>query len=331
MAQIAILGADGHTGRFVVAELERRGLVPIRVVRAERAEAGARPLNLASPRSLDLALEGATAVINCAGPFLDTAEAAARAAIRAGITYLDVSAEQVAVLTMFEALDAEARAKKVTIVPAMAFYGGLADLLATALVREHGAADRIEVGVALDDWRPTAGTRRTGARNTHPRMIVQDGQLVPLQTPFPKRGWSFAGPFGDQPMTAVPFSETILMHQHLTAREIVNYLNDKALVDVRDPATPPPVSADGRNRSSQQFSIEVRVDHLGQHSRASASGTDIYAITAPLVVSACLELVARQDDEFGVRAPGELFDPIPFLSALAPDLSVSFSTGTVVV
>lgn len=327
MDQIAVLGANGHTGRFVVAELKRRGQVPVRAVRSGQADRGVRELDFSSTDSLDRALDGTAAVINCAGPFLDTAEAAARAAIRAGIPYLDVSAEQMAVVNLLEAVDDEARASAVTIVPAMAFYGGLADLLATALVQKHGTADRIEVGIALDGWHPTAGTRRTGARNAFPRMIVEDWELVVLPAPAATRNWYFEGPFGDQPMTAVPFSEIILMHRHLGAREIANYLNDKALADVRDPATPPPTPADDRNRSSQQFMIEVRIGHGSQRSRATCSGKDIYAITAPLIVSACLELVAGRGNKGGVRAPGELFDPVPFLSALAPDLVLTLSSG----
>ena len=44
--------------------------------------------------SLGRALEGAAAVINCAGPFLDTADFVASTAVEKGIHYLDVTAEQ---------------------------------------------------------------------------------------------------------------------------------------------------------------------------------------------------------------------------------------------
>ncbi len=239
---------------------------------------------------------------------------------------MDVTAEQITVLNLIDRLDVEARARGVTIVPEMAFYGGLADLLATGLIGSRGPADRIEVGIALDGWNPTLGTRRTGERNTHPRMVVRNGELVPQAAPAPTRRWRFGSPFGDQAMTAVQLAEIVLMHRHLGACEITNYLNDKPLADLRDPATPPPIASDERNRSSQQFVVDVRVDHAGHHSRAIASGQDIYAITAPLVVSACLELIGAGRGSGGVRAPGELFDARAFLNVLAPDLTTSFST-----
>src|SRR3546814_10702002 len=49
---------------------------------------------VADPASLDRALAGAGAVINCAGPFLGTATPLIEAALRAGVHYLDVTAEQ---------------------------------------------------------------------------------------------------------------------------------------------------------------------------------------------------------------------------------------------
>ena len=56
--RVAVLGATGHTGSFVIAELRRRGVTPIPCGRTT---------------DLDLAFRGAHAVINCAGPFAATA------------------------------------------------------------------------------------------------------------------------------------------------------------------------------------------------------------------------------------------------------------------
>ena len=75
---VAVFGASGHTGRFVVTELRERGHVPLLVGRdrdkllaSTRARPGlaARQASVDDPASLDRALHGAAAVINCAGPF----------------------------------------------------------------------------------------------------------------------------------------------------------------------------------------------------------------------------------------------------------------------
>src|SRR3546814_14906101 len=103
--------------------------------------------------------------IYCAGPFLGTATPLIEAALRAGVHYLDVTAEQAVAAATFERFDAAALRAGVVVAPAMAFYGGLADALATVAVDEWPAADEIGIGVALDSWQPTAGTRPTGKRN----------------------------------------------------------------------------------------------------------------------------------------------------------------------
>ena len=63
------------------------------------------------PASLDRALDGAMGVINCAGPFLDTAVPVIEAALRARIHYLDVCAEQRAALDVFERFADAAKAR----------------------------------------------------------------------------------------------------------------------------------------------------------------------------------------------------------------------------
>jgi len=93
---VTVFGAYGHTGRFVVAELYKRGWTPIfsgRDAAKLDAVADAHPeseVRLASvddPASLDRAIAGASAVINCAGPFVDTAAPIIDAALRSGIHY----------------------------------------------------------------------------------------------------------------------------------------------------------------------------------------------------------------------------------------------------
>jgi short subunit dehydrogenase-like uncharacterized protein len=116
------------------------------------------------PGSLDRAFEGAAAVINCAGPFLDTAHAVASAALRAGIHYMDVTAEQPSARASFETFEEPARNAGVVVMPAMGFFGGLADLLVTAAIRDWDIVDEVRIAIALDSWHPTRGRRVTGGR-----------------------------------------------------------------------------------------------------------------------------------------------------------------------
>ncbi|HWQ87221.1 saccharopine dehydrogenase family protein [Brevundimonas sp.] len=325
---VAVFGAAGHTGRFVVAELLRRGFTPIAIGRDAARLAGSgfaqrsvetRVATVADPVSLDRALAGVLAVINCAGPFLDTAEPLAAAAIRARIPYLDVSAEQGSARTLFERFGSQAEDTGVILVPAMAFYGGLADLLATAAMGDWTTADGIEIGIALDSWRPTRGTRITGQRNTTPRLFISNGRLEPLPTPAPEMSRMFPAPFGVQEAVELSFSETILIARHLRAAELHTWLNLAPLRDLRDAGTPPPAPTDDSGRSAQTFAVEAVVRKGAETRRASASGRDIYAVTAPLVVEAVQRILSGEIRKCGAFAPGEIFDAACFLRALSPE------------
>lgn len=333
--RIAVYGAAGHTGRFVCAELARRGLTPVAIVRdPTKAQALRWPETTEvrcaelEPAALEAALAGCAAVINCAGPFLDTADAVATAALNQGLHYLDVTAEQTSAAATLARFDAKAGKVGALVLPAMAFYGGLADLLATAAAGEWREVDEIAIGIALDSWRPTQGTRLTGARNTAPRLIVSGGRLIPAPQPPAEREWTFEAPFGPQPVVAVPFSEMVLVHRHLHAAEVRTWLNSTPLADLRNPDTPPPEPSDDRGRSDQTFLVEVRVTKDGQVRRATARGRDIYGVTAPFVVEGVVRILRGQIRARGARAPGEAFDARDYLKALSPDVRCVFTAGS---
>jgi hypothetical protein len=305
--RIAVYGASGHTGRFVLAELHRRGRTPVPLGRSIA------PVD--SPELLDRALSGADAVINCAGPFLDTAEPLIEAALRAGIHYFDVTAEQASALATFERFGTPARERGVVVVPAAGFYGGLGDLVATSAMGDWTRANRIDIAIALDTWWPTQGTRRTGARNTAPRLTLSDGALKPVQPSSPVQ-WNFPQPFGTQDVVEVPLTETILISQHVHVNEMHNYINEAPLRDLRDPATPEPVAVDEYGRSNQHFVIEAVVRNGDDERRTTLHGRDIYAITAPIVVEAAERVCRTAHRRGGVFALAQLVDADAFLQGL---------------
>jgi Saccharopine dehydrogenase NADP binding domain len=328
---VAVYGATGHTGRFVASELERRGVAVRWVGRRAptdsiaRSDAGQRTWASAScdePEALDRALDGMDAVINCAGPFLDTAAAVIEAALRAGAHYFDIAAEQRSVRQSLATYNAEAKDKGIVVLPAMAFYGGLADLLVAQLCTGLRVVDEILVGVALDYWHPTAGTRRTGERNTARRVIVSGGRLAPLPTPAARGRWQFPPPFGDLPVASVPLSEIITISRHIAAIRVESFMNEAPLEDLRKANTPPPTSADESGRSTQTFVMDVFASGDGVSRRLAAFGRDIYAVSAPLVVEACMRVLSQRPRKGGTFAPVELFDPQDFLAALSPDIRV---------
>jgi short subunit dehydrogenase-like uncharacterized protein len=324
---VAVFGAAGHTGRFVVNELLHRGLAPVAVARdgARLAELGfagrgitVREASAGDEASLDRAFDGAAAVINCAGPFLETAHAVASAALRAGAHYLDVTAEQASTLATYESFNEPARDAGVVVIPAMGFFGGFADLLVTTAMDDWSFADDIRIGIGLDSWHPTQGTRTTGEKNTARRMVVTGGRLEPVPQPAAEMDWNFPEPFARQKVVELPFSEIAVIARHTRTSELRTYLSHAALRDVRDPTSPPPVPTDSSGRSAQTFMVEAIVRKGDQMRRIVAQGRDIYAFSAPLVGEAVQRILDGNVRASGSQAPGAVFEARDFLNALAP-------------
>ncbi|MBA4227166.1 MAG: saccharopine dehydrogenase [Hyphomonas sp.] len=332
--QVAVYGATGLTGRFVVDELLRRKLVPVAIGRdAGKLEAAGfasrgvetRLASLDDPQSFERAFEGAGAVINCAGPFLDTAGVIAPAAISAGLHYLDVTAEQASAANTLAMFDHPAAQAGVTVMPAMAFFGGFLDLMVTAAADGWRDIEEVSIGIALDSWHPTEGTRQTGRRNTAQRLVIRNGCLIPLPQPPAEREWDFPPPFNARRSLEVPFSEVPLILQHLNVQTLHTYLNAEALQDIRDPLTPPPQPADELGRSAQVFATEVRVTSKAETRTALATGKDIYAFTAPLVCEAARLLLRGGAGYAGAAAPGKVFNARTFLETLGvPGFHIAF-------
>jgi hypothetical protein len=73
-----------------------------------------------------------------------------------------------------------------------------------------------------------------------------------------------------------------------------------------------PVLADATGRSAQKFLVDLIARNGTDVQQASASGRDIYAVTAPLVVEAATRYLAGAVAQRGVIAPGEMFDALDF-------------------
>jgi short subunit dehydrogenase-like uncharacterized protein len=333
---VAVFGAYGHTGRFVVAELRDRGFVPVLTGRdADKLRALAeshpgldvRPASVDDPASLDRALDGAAAVINTAGPFAATAAPVVEAALRAGIPYVDVAAEIEANIDTFTHFADRARAAGTIVVPAMAFFGGLGDLLATAAMGDWTTADEAHIAYGLSNWYPTAGTRAASTvsqqRRNGQRVRYANGRLEHRDDDPPTLQWTFPDPMGARSVIAeFTMADVVTIPSHLSIPDVRTYMTVEAARDVSAPDTPAPAPVDERGRSSQTFVVDVVVHSGGVQRTATASGRDIYAISAPLATEAVHRLLTGQAKTGGVASAGAVFDAADFLRALSTHISV---------
>lgn len=337
--KIAVYGAYGHTGKFIVAELEKRGLdAKLSGRNAEKLgeldktfpHFEKRAAAIDDPDSLDDFIENTDILINCAGPFAETSESLVEAALRAKIPYLDVAAEVEAAVSTFERFDQKARESKIPIVPSIAFYGGLGDLLATAAFGGWKKADEISLAIALDSWQPTVGTLKTirtsKNRRENRRLVFSNGKFELRNDAAPQEIRRFPPPFGEQTVVGeFTTADSVTIPRHLKTTQLKTFITAAPLKDLSGGTLPLSAPDDAGRRSSQIFFVEAIVRAGDEERRASAAGQDIYAVSAPLVVEAAERILSGSNDKFGAFAAGELFDAKDFLEALSPDyLTLNF-------
>jgi hypothetical protein len=242
-----------------------------------------------------------------------------------------VAAEIEVVVAVFERYTERARRENIAIMPAMAFYGGLGDLLATAAMDNWPAADEVSIAYGLSSWKPTLGTRATSAvslqRRNGQRIVFSNYKLQFSTDDAPTTEWTFPEPIGAQPVVGeFTMADTVMIAHHLKTPEIRSFMTTAAVRDLSGEDLSPPAPIDKSGRSSQTFLVEV-VARLGTvERRAVARGQDIYAVSAPLVVEAMRRVLSSSNGRGGVFAAGEVFEPRDFLMSLCPDhLAVELS------
>jgi short subunit dehydrogenase-like uncharacterized protein len=145
-----LYGSNGFTGDLIARLAVQRGLKPILAGRSrQKIEDQAIELGL-DYRVFDLADRSAAlqavgevgAVLNCAGPFLYTAEPMMEACLEKGTHYLDITGE-IPIFEMAAARDARALERTVTLLPGVGVEIAPTDCLAAHLKRRLPSATHL--------------------------------------------------------------------------------------------------------------------------------------------------------------------------------------------
>lgn len=185
MTHLMIYGAAGYTGRMAAAHAKAMGL-PLHVagrdegpLRALAADLGVdyRVFALQEAAAIDAALADVAVLLNCAGPFMHTAEPLMRAALRNGVHYFDIAAELDS-YRLAEALDAEARAAGVMLLPgsggSVAMLGSLAGFAAAHVDDPQKISVALHVAGAM-----SRGSAISASQNLTTQTLARvDGVLV---------------------------------------------------------------------------------------------------------------------------------------------------------
>lgn len=336
MTDLLVYGAYGYTGRLVVREAARRGGRPVLGGRDEGALAEqARRVDLphrAFPVEEAAAeLEDVDAVLNCAGPFVDTADPLVDACLETGTDYLDVSGE-VAVFERLHRRDEAARDAGVTLLPGVGFSVVPTDCLAAHLATR--APDATHLALAVDvDGSVSPGTLKTALRSFDGEAAVRrDGRLVAVPPAYHTHRVDFGRrtrtvvtvPFGDlvtaYHTTGIPNVETFLALPR-SARRALRLRRPLAALFAADPVrrgatrlvdrfVSGPTAAERRRGSVRIWGVA----RGGGRTAVSRLWTPhVYETTVQTAVT-CAERVLDGEVDAGFRTPAGAFGPDLVLS-----------------
>jgi short subunit dehydrogenase-like uncharacterized protein len=317
---IILYGATGFTGRLVAAALAEANIETLLAGRnADAVAAIAAPLGLdsrvATPEDLDLA--GATALLNCAGPFAITAPPLIHRCLDERVHYLDLAGE-VPEHRLARAHDDAARAAGIMVMPGVGFGIVPSDCLlahVTGLVGEPataqlalktvGGVSRGTAEVVLGNlrtpgwWRQhsTLAPRRPGAARLEVDFGDGDG-LTPVVTNPWRADLLASAPAATQLEAFMAFPAPIRALMRIPHGGLLRVLARRL------PAGPSQSALDA-GRSA----VWARAQGTdGNKVEAVLTGPDAYRFTA-LTATACSRRVAAGAVATGFRTPADVWGP----------------------
>jgi short subunit dehydrogenase-like uncharacterized protein len=229
MAQALIYGATGYTGRMLARRAARRGLdfaVGGRSrdkVQALADELGVEGivLEVEDTERLRAALAGIRCVLSAAGPFSATAQPLMAACLAGSVHYLDTTGE-IGVFAHGEALDHEAAAAGVMLMPGVGWDVVSSDCIALHVARRVPDPQLLRIGLAHIGAVPSRGTLRTGlAIMSGGAFIRRDGELLRLAEPLPPRVLDFG--YDRLECSLTPMGDLVTAYKSTGVRNIEVY------------------------------------------------------------------------------------------------------------
>jgi short subunit dehydrogenase-like uncharacterized protein len=193
MGELLIYGATGYTGNMAADHAARMGLAPVLAGRNEdrlrdlgaRIYCPHRVFDVDDPEAVDWALSDATVLLNCAGPYMRTAEPLMAAAIRAGVHYLDIVAELDS-YTLAERFDAQAAGAGVMLLPgsggSVAMLGCLAGHAAARITKPKRLRVALHVAGSMSRGSAISASHNITTQTLHRvegALVAQDHYIFP--------------------------------------------------------------------------------------------------------------------------------------------------------
>lgn len=333
MADVLLFGATGYTGKLTAEALAEDGVdfaiagrnrVKLEDLAHRTGDPEIRVVEAGDVDALADALSDARVLITCVGPFIELGDAAAEAAVRAKVHYIDSTGESMFIRGLIESFDARAREVGVAMAPALGFDEVVADVAAATAAQGMADVD-LTLTYALPSW-GSAGTVKSSLEiMTWPARFLKDG--VPYRVEPGELGrWSpMPAPLGPRYAISIAVGETRLAPLHLDLNTFGTYVTvARGLRTALRAATPVLRAVNGNEklrdrlrsliesrgegpdeggRANQRFTIlaEARSGHDWRN--VWLQGRDVYGLTAKTLLAGAKRFLEADFDASGVIAP----------------------------
>ncbi len=332
---ILIYGANGYTAGLIIELTQSEGARPVLAGRnpeklgalANQHGLEAKTFALENPAVIAKNLAGISVVLNCAGPFARTAEPLARACMKAGAHYLDITGE-FGVFEALASLGTTAHASNVMLMPGVGFDVVPSDCLASHMKRRMPDATSLTMAFqALGQL--SHGTATTIVENVNKGGCVRrGGKLVTVPPASSMRDVDFGDgpvrtmciPWGDISTawhsTQIPDIEVFmaaplpLRLMSYVARYTGGLLGSgpvQRFLKKQIDAAPAGPDADSRKRGRSLLWAEVR-NARGQSMHTRLTTVEGYTLTA-VTAWDIAKRAANGEARAGFRTPSMVFGP----------------------
>lgn len=321
--KLLIYGATGYTGKIIAARAKELNL-DFEIAAREEGKAGilAKELNVPfhvfnveDEKGWQEALADKCVLINAAGPFQFTAKQAMNACLRAGVHYLDISAE-LETYQLAESLDKEAKSARIQLISGAGLFVSY-DALAVHLSKL--VADPQELKVGFRHYGGFSKGSILSSKNIADLgiLIRKNGEVI--ENPNPQ---SKVFSFGNEAIECLPtpLGGIILTYKSIGIPNIEEYFSLKLpavnMPELTAENLPDGPSEDERASGRNGLSAEMTGKN-GKVAKAYIDAPSGYALT-PLSVVAVANRILHNDFKIGYQSPGsaygeEILNDIPDL------------------
>jgi short subunit dehydrogenase-like uncharacterized protein len=301
-----------------------------------------RVASVEDPAALARVLDGASAVINAAGPFVHTGAPVLAAAIEAGVHYLDTTGEQPWIRETFERFGERLGAAGVAAVAGMGFDYLPGDLLCQLVGATAEPLSELVVVYDVEGFEMTRGTMRSALEMLKGGDVVfRDGAWTTAAREVTRASVVLPEPIGRRAVSHYPSGEPVTVPRHVRTRSVRSLITTRSVappglegaLPLLSPAISAVLGVDGvrallaekigelpegpseeRRRAAAWTVACFARGEDGREARGLVRGPDIYGLTAVTTVHGALLLA--QAGKSGALAPASAFDPLAFLEHL---------------